>query len=195
MPQCLQPIRIVRVGCQPQDVRRPASAFVDLVPQLLSLPGALGCSPETMQYLRRLTAHDPEEARNRADFEQSEVSYSNARGAFMDVFNAISVETSAVIEIEDGQWLDPTIETIDRRAQQLDCSRRILFILTSRTCVLAGERIRELILRPLQSVGGHDGSEGAHGTGKANQQRLSRLVCLLFGRQSLLSDRTSSKWH
>ena len=40
----LQRVHIVRVGCQSHDVRRPLSAFVDLVPKLLALPGALGCS-------------------------------------------------------------------------------------------------------------------------------------------------------
>ncbi|MEO6209421.1 MAG: AAA family ATPase, partial [Gemmatimonadaceae bacterium] len=44
----LQRLHIVRVGCQSHDVRRPLSVFVDLVPKLLALPGALGCSPESM---------------------------------------------------------------------------------------------------------------------------------------------------
>jgi DNA-binding SARP family transcriptional activator len=102
----LQRVHIVRVGCQSHDVRRPLSAFVDLVPKLLALPGALGCSPESMQYLRRLTAHDPEEARSREQLEHSGINHSSARSALFDVMDAVSTERCCLLELEDAQWLD-----------------------------------------------------------------------------------------
>ena len=55
----LEGAQVVRVGCQARDTERPLSIFVDAVPLLLAVPGALGCAPESMAYLRRLTAHDP----------------------------------------------------------------------------------------------------------------------------------------
>src|SRR6185437_11422003 len=54
-----QKVRVVQVGCQPHDERRPLSVFVDLVPKLLLMSGSLGCAPDSMKYLRRLTEHDP----------------------------------------------------------------------------------------------------------------------------------------
>ncbi len=102
----LQRVHIVRVGCQSHDVRRPLSAFVDLVPKLLALPGALGCSPESMQYLRRLTAHDPEEARKREQLGGDEVSDRAARLAFIDLLDAVSSEMCCLLELEDAQWLE-----------------------------------------------------------------------------------------
>ena len=44
----LQGVRVVRVAARPQNEHHPLGAFVDLVPQLLALPGALGCSPASM---------------------------------------------------------------------------------------------------------------------------------------------------
>ena len=49
---------VERVATQPHDTHRPMATFADLVPKLLQLPGALGCSPESMAALRRLTTND-----------------------------------------------------------------------------------------------------------------------------------------
>ena len=54
---------VVRVATQPHDTHRPMATFADLVPKLLELPGALGCSPESMAALRRLTKRNGEASR------------------------------------------------------------------------------------------------------------------------------------
>lgn len=145
----LQRVHIVRVGCQSHDVRRPLSAFVDLVPKLLALPGALGCSPESMQFLRRLTAHDPEEARNRDQLEQSSISYDSARRALLDTLDAVSAETCILLEVEDAQWLDShSVRMVEEISNWLG-SRRLLFLITSRTSAYGNERMETLMLRPL----------------------------------------------
>jgi DNA-binding SARP family transcriptional activator len=145
----LQRVHIVRVGCQSHDVRRPLSAFVDLVPKLLALPGALGCSPESMQYLRRLTAHDPEEARKREEHEDSNISYASARLALTDVLDAVSNEMCCLVELEDAQWLDAhSIRLMEEIAHWIT-SRRVLILVTSRKAVLESEDISSLTLRPL----------------------------------------------
>src|SRR5207237_5856364 len=51
----LQGARIQRATCRRTDLGRPLSLFVDMVPQLRELPGALGCAPETFAWLKRLT--------------------------------------------------------------------------------------------------------------------------------------------
>jgi DNA-binding SARP family transcriptional activator len=145
----LQRVHVVRVGCQSHDVRRPLSAFVDLVPKLLALPGALGCSPESMQFLRRLTAHDPEEARNRDQLEQSSISYDSARRALLDTLDAVSAETCILLEVEDAQWLDShSVRMVEEISNWLG-SRRLLFLITSRTSAYGNERMATLMLRPL----------------------------------------------
>jgi len=147
----LQRVHIVRVGCQSHDVRRPLSAFVDLVPKLLALPGALGCSPESMQYLRRLTAHDPEEARRREEGEEGEVAYRFARLALLDLIDAVSSERCCLVEIEDIQWLDAQSALMMEELANWITSRRVLVLLTSRTQALRGEHIASAMLRPLRS--------------------------------------------
>ncbi len=53
----LEGARIAAALCQSSDARRPLSAFVDLVPRLMTMPGALGCSPQSHRYLRRFIEH------------------------------------------------------------------------------------------------------------------------------------------
>jgi DNA-binding SARP family transcriptional activator len=147
----LQRVHIVRVGCQSHDVRRPLSAFVDMVPKLLALPGALGCSPESMQYLRRLTAHDPEEVREREEQEEGNIAYRSARRAFMDLLDAVSSEQCCLLELEDIQWLDPhSVLMVEEIANWIP-SHRTLFLLTSRIPAFSGERVRSLVLRSLHT--------------------------------------------
>jgi DNA-binding SARP family transcriptional activator/tetratricopeptide (TPR) repeat protein len=145
----LQRVHIVRVGCQSHDVRRPLSAFVDMVPKLLALPGALGCSPESMQYLRRLTAHDPKEVREREQLEGGDAAYRFARLALVDLLDAVSGERCCLIELEDIQWLDTqSLLMLDELTNWIT-SHRVLIVVTSRTPAVTGERVTTLVLRPL----------------------------------------------
>ena len=107
-----------------------------------------------MQFLRRLTAHDPEEARNRDQLEQSSITYDSARRALLDTLDAVSAETCILLEVEDAQWLDPhSVRMVEEISNWLS-SRRLLFLLTSRTSAYANERIATLVLRPLQRDAG-----------------------------------------
>jgi DNA-binding SARP family transcriptional activator len=51
--------REIRCVCCESDVARSLSIFIDLLPDLLMLPGALGCSPESLATLRRLVPEAP----------------------------------------------------------------------------------------------------------------------------------------
>ena len=146
----LQRVQIVRVGCQSHDVRRPLSAFVDLVPKLLALPGALGCSPESMQYLRRLTAHDPEEARQREQLESGEVAERAARMALVDLLDAVSSETCCLLELEDAQWLDAQSTSLIESIAGWLATHRLLLLMTSRSTILANEHTSLINARPLR---------------------------------------------
>ncbi len=150
----LQRLHIVRVGCQSHDVRRPLSVFVDLVPKLLALPGALGCSPESMQYLRRLVSHDPEEMKNRDQVEQPGIAYESARRGILDVLDAVTAERSVLLEIEDAQWLDAHSFRLAEELSNWLGTRRLLLVMTSRSSELTRENISRMQLRPLASKAG-----------------------------------------
>ncbi|HVX38877.1 MAG TPA: AAA family ATPase, partial [Gemmatimonadaceae bacterium] len=53
----LDGFRIERVAAQPSDRDRPFAAFLDLVPKLRELPGALGAAPASLDALDRLITH------------------------------------------------------------------------------------------------------------------------------------------
>ncbi|MBC8086243.1 MAG: AAA family ATPase, partial [Phycisphaerae bacterium] len=58
----IEGVRDVRASCREGDVTRPLSVFLDIVPDLLQMPGALGCAPESLQALRRFTNEDAGQA-------------------------------------------------------------------------------------------------------------------------------------
>ena len=148
----LQRLHIVRVGCQSHDVRRPFSVFVDLVPKLLALPGALGCSPESMQFLRRLVTHDPDETRKRDQDEPSTTSYDSVRRAVVDILDATTGEGCVLLEMEDAQWLDPrSARLIEELSNSVIC-RQLVVVLTSRTSLVGCENVAVVLLRPLPGV-------------------------------------------
>lgn len=102
----LQRVHIVRVGCQSHDVRRPLSAFVDMVPKLLALPGALGCSPESMGYLKKLTALEQETPSAEHSIKSTEGIFEHVRAALLDLVDALTGEFCLIVHIEDSQWMD-----------------------------------------------------------------------------------------
>ncbi|MDQ6827599.1 MAG: AAA family ATPase, partial [Gemmatimonadota bacterium] len=83
--------RVVKTKCQSHDESRTMSLFVDMVPQLLGMPGALGCAPETMQYLKRLTDHRPPDD-GLAEPSDPELRAASLRRAIADLLDAVSSE-------------------------------------------------------------------------------------------------------
>jgi hypothetical protein len=49
----IEGVRVAHASCRESDLLRPMSVFMDLVPDLMNRPGALGCSPESLATLRR----------------------------------------------------------------------------------------------------------------------------------------------
>ena len=126
----LQRVNIVRVACQSHDVRRPLSAFVDMVPKLLALPGALGCSPESMKYLRRLTASD-ESDRHSEDIEVDSTGlFEHVRAAVLDLIDAVASECCLIVHVEDVQWLDQYSESVCKSTSELSGNHRVMLVRT-----------------------------------------------------------------
>ncbi|HEX6534476.1 MAG TPA: AAA family ATPase [Gemmatimonadaceae bacterium] len=152
----LQRVQVARVGCQSHDERRPMSAFVDLVPKLLELPGAIGCSPETMKYLKRLIAHDPRETTLSPDSHEAELLFANIRRSVFDLLDAIATEGRLVVVIEDVHWLDRMSWELVWDMVGWVRERQIVFVVTSREEIptAPGQSLKRalpviLALRPL----------------------------------------------
>jgi DNA-binding SARP family transcriptional activator len=128
----LQHVHVIRVGCQSHDVRRSLSAFVDLVPKLLELRGAIGCSPDSMKYLKRMVEHDTSITTPSPDAREAELLFSNIRRALFDLIDAIAAEMTLVVVVEDVHWLDPRSWELLRDVVAWLATRRVLLILTSR---------------------------------------------------------------
>ncbi|MDP9201254.1 MAG: AAA family ATPase [Gemmatimonadota bacterium] len=128
----LEGVQTARVSCHREDISRPLSAFVDLIPSLREMPGAIGCSPETLSALRRLTEFDMRSAEISTVREESTASYGNLRDALFDLLDAIADETALLLVVDDVQWLDATSAKILASMVPWAEKRRLLFIITSR---------------------------------------------------------------
>jgi DNA-binding SARP family transcriptional activator len=129
----VQEVQVARALCQSHDERRPLSAFVDLVPRLLELRGALGCSPESMKYLKRLIAHDPSSTTLSPDSQDAEFLFSSIRRAVLDLLDAIAGEGPVIVAIDDAHWLDAMSWELLRDLVPWLATRRALVLLTSRS--------------------------------------------------------------
>jgi DNA-binding SARP family transcriptional activator len=131
----LEGASVRRGSLQPHDAERPMSVFVDLVPELIKLPGALGCSPESMDTLTRLTRLDSTTARpGSADssVEPAEAVAWRITRAIVDLIDAVTAEAPLILVIDDAQWLDElsyrTMSSLLAKAG----SRGVMFVMTSR---------------------------------------------------------------
>ncbi|HEY9228290.1 MAG TPA: AAA family ATPase [Gemmatimonadaceae bacterium] len=153
----LKGARVERVVTQPHDTHRPMATFADLVPRLLNLPGALGCSPESIAALKRLTANDAETSSPTTHDLPSEVVASGISRAIADLIDAIATEATLVLIVDDVQWADDLSRRAIATLVSARQSRRLLVILTSRDRSIVqyfarhAERLKPISLAPLTS--------------------------------------------
>ena len=126
----LQGARVLRVGCRRTDISRPLSLFVDMVPELREMPGALGCGPETFVWLKRLTEFEqrPDSSRD----VHSTVLFHNVRSAIYDLVDSVAHEGLLVIELEDMQWVDDESARMLVGMAQWCTTRRVFFVMNAR---------------------------------------------------------------
>lgn len=157
----LQGVRTQRVQCTASDPHRPLSVFVDLVPSLRTMRGAIGCSPETMTYLDRLTKHKPGASEVRAEEGDSEFVYARVQLALFDLIDAVSDETPLMIVIEDVHWLDATSASVLRDLISWGATHSLFFVVTGRDrpeqwMPVLPARLREIHLPPLDPTSAAD---------------------------------------
>ena len=128
----LQGAQVQRAACRRTDLDRPLSLFVDIVPQLREMPGALGCAPETFASLKRLTDFELR-SRDALRTVDSEMLFADLRSALFDLFDSVAEERCLVIVVEDIQWLDDVSAKILGRMVEWAATKRALLLLNSRS--------------------------------------------------------------
>lgn len=123
--------RVQRATCRRADLDRPLSLFVDIVPQLREMPGALGCAPETFAWLRRLTEFE-QRSDDTVRAGDSEMFFQNVRAAVFDLLDSVAEEHCMVVLIEDVQWLDAASAKILVRMVEWCETKRVFFVLNAR---------------------------------------------------------------
>ena len=98
----LKGIRVVKTGMSRPDVRRPLGAWNDLVPLMQRMPGALGCDPESLPWLRRLTSSDAPKGED----QDAEYVFARIRLAIIDLVCSVASESCVILWVEDIQWID-----------------------------------------------------------------------------------------
>ncbi len=152
----LRGARVQRATCRRSDIDRPLSLFVDIVPQLRELPGAIGCAPETFSWLKRLTEFDQHGGMPSRSMD-ADTLFDNVRAALFDLLDSITEEYCLVVLIEDLQWLDTASAKVLARMVEWSKNRRVLILLNSRPKhgtfldYLEGLPVRLIALDPLSS--------------------------------------------
>jgi len=128
----LEGVQTTRTTCRRSDVDRPLSVFVDLVPQLSELRGALGCSQETMSVLKGLTEFDGRATFSAPSVDDSMSAHARMRAALFDLLDAVADERSVLVVVDDVQWLDASSVRLLAELLPWAKTRKILFVLTER---------------------------------------------------------------
>ena len=120
-----------RAMCRQADIDRPLSVFVDLMPRLRELPGALGCSQETLSTLKRLTEFDTS-AIDPTSLPDATDAYAKMQSAVLDIFDAIVDEQCVLVILDDVQWLDRASTKLLAAIIPWAKTRRLLFLFNQR---------------------------------------------------------------
>lgn len=145
---------------RPADRGRPLSLFADICKQLVTMPGAAGCTPNRLTFLTRLTTAPDGFASLRA--EQSEVQFSigAVRRAIIDLIECVVDERPLIIAVDDARFLDHVSRGIVQQLHyELPRSRLMLFLINEGEPALSADvrriRLHSLDATSLRTVAEH----------------------------------------
>lgn len=153
----LRGARVEHAAMQPHDAHRPLGVLADIVPRLLKLPGSLGCAPESIVALKRLTG-ESDTPTGVSEPSGHEVIASSIRRAIVDLIDAIATESLLVLVVDDAHWSDELSKTVLASLTSGKADRRLLSILTTRNRVdqavvgRIADRTLAISLRPLATA-------------------------------------------
>lgn len=116
----------------PHDARRPLGAWSELVAAILRMPGALGCEPESLSYLARLTEQEAAPAAHSRDAPQAEYLFARIRLSLLDLVSAVASESCPILLIEDTQWMDDWSWDVVRALTKRLATMGMLVLMTRR---------------------------------------------------------------
>jgi DNA-binding SARP family transcriptional activator/tetratricopeptide (TPR) repeat protein len=129
----LQGASCQRITCRSTDSNRPLAILLELIPLLQDMRGAIGSSPETLEFFKALTTHRPNSHGASRKRQHSDLLSSSLFAAFADIIGAVTEEVPLVISIEDCQWLDSTSAGVLAEITQKMREHRLLLVFTSRS--------------------------------------------------------------
>ena len=88
------------------DRERPMALFADLCAKLCHLPGAAGCAPQHMSYIRRLTTAQDGSGQSRTTYQDEALSAAATRSALIDLLESVAAEQALLVCIDDAEHLD-----------------------------------------------------------------------------------------
>ncbi len=146
---------VQRFISQSQDVQRPMSAFTDLAPKLVDLPGAGGSDPESIASIARLSNRIGATFDIAAATEMSDVRNAAFVHTICDVIGALTIEAPLMLVLEDAHWLDAASWGLVARLASSSSSGRLAILLTSRqdapvpVSMMSHAHLLQLVIGPL----------------------------------------------
>jgi DNA-binding SARP family transcriptional activator/tetratricopeptide (TPR) repeat protein len=123
--------RVVQATCRAQSQDRPFSIFMDLTPQLLKLPGALGCDPDALSLVKRLGQSRPNMALAEEHHGAPDELHMRMRAALCELIDAVTSERPLILIVDDLPWADSLSRSVLYQLA-LQNDRPLLLLVTSR---------------------------------------------------------------
>jgi len=109
----LKGVRCVEYRPSAAGGERPLAGLFDLLPHLLALPGAVGCSPPSYARLTELARGVQVDVSIPEDRSDSAFRFATLRRSVLDLVEAVLAETEVLVAIDDAHALDrPSLEIL-----------------------------------------------------------------------------------
>lgn len=102
----LADITIVHTECPPSEAQCPLSVFTRIAPAIQALPGSIGCSPSSLEYIKRLTDRLPNAPADRTDTDPPSFVYRSIKRSILDLIAAVTHEVKLLLVIDDIDQAD-----------------------------------------------------------------------------------------
>jgi hypothetical protein len=130
---------------------RPMSFLSDMCRELLRLPGAAGCSPDSLPYLNRLMGVPDQQAASEASTQEVGVCDALTRNALLDLLDSVSAERPLLVCLDDADCLDRISLSQLSALAEVAPTLPSHFVLASTVPVDMPYRSRSLHLAPLRN--------------------------------------------
>lgn len=133
-------VRLLR--SQPSDQSRPLSTLVELICGLRKLRGAIGCSPESIECLNRLTSNPGQSLYQNQPYHGLSPEYLLA--AILDLLDAVSEENTIVLIVDDAQWLGTATFSVFEAIVEWAKTHKVMTIIALRDAAAEWPLLRNL---------------------------------------------------